>query len=208
MPSLADFINQYLPFAQSASASTGLPADFILGQAGLESGYGTSRLAKDQNNFFGIGGPGNFKSYASPADGFAAYAAMINRRYDTSSFGGMNPTQMAGSLAGQGYTPDAGYAASVGSSTAQIDKVLQSLGLGGLAGGSATPGAASSSTPSSATPAGHSGILGPFEDWLANISGSLLFVVLGVTILIAAMFMFAKQSGAFDNLPNVVPIPV
>ncbi|MCM2681197.1 glucosaminidase domain-containing protein [Echinimonas agarilytica] len=69
-----------------------IPAEMVLAQAALESGWGTSRFAKDEFNFFGIRcfkigcgvkanqANGNFyvRSFDSPLDSVTAYANALN----------------------------------------------------------------------------------------------------------------------------------
>ncbi|MGQ7355019.1 GBS Bsp-like repeat-containing protein [Streptococcus suis] len=49
-----EFFNKILPLAQQVSKSTGLVTSVMLAQAILESAWGTSRLATEANNLFGI----------------------------------------------------------------------------------------------------------------------------------------------------------
>ena len=49
-----EFIALVGPAAQASAANTGVPASFTVAQAALESGWGTSSLAKDGKNLFGV----------------------------------------------------------------------------------------------------------------------------------------------------------
>ncbi|MFJ8236312.1 S-layer homology domain-containing protein [Ureibacillus sp. NPDC094379] len=49
-----DFINEISKYAMEASDKWGIPASAIIGMAILESGYGTTRIAINANNIFGI----------------------------------------------------------------------------------------------------------------------------------------------------------
>lgn len=51
---VSNYIRNYSPVAIQEMKEYGIPASIKLGQAILESGYGTSRLAKKANNHFGI----------------------------------------------------------------------------------------------------------------------------------------------------------
>ncbi|WP_339254448.1 S-layer homology domain-containing protein [Sporosarcina sp. FSL W8-0480] len=56
-PSLNDrvnFIKEISNYAKEASAKWGIPASAIIGMAAIESGYGTTRIAVNANNIFGI----------------------------------------------------------------------------------------------------------------------------------------------------------
>jgi hypothetical protein len=123
------FVSTYLPYAQSASQQTGLPVDFILGQAAQETGWGTSSAAVNQNNFFGISPGGSLASYSSPQEGFDAYANLINSGYSgaSSQTGAFN---IASSLQGSGYATDPNYATGVAGTTSVVDQIL-----GGSSGG-------------------------------------------------------------------------
>lgn len=52
------YISAHLADAQSAGARFHLNPIILLAQAALESGWGTSRLAREANNHFGITGYG------------------------------------------------------------------------------------------------------------------------------------------------------
>ena len=51
---VVDYINTYAPIAVEEMHKTGFPASVKLAQGILESGYGTSYLARVKNNHFGI----------------------------------------------------------------------------------------------------------------------------------------------------------
>ena len=136
MSGAISFVQQYYPFAQNVSSQTGLPVDFILGQSALETGYGQSNAAVNYNNFFGIKPGGTLAQYSSVQSGFDAYANLLesppySQPLQMALQNGATPTQLAATLAAAGYTPDAGYAGSVGQATSVIDRALQSLGLSG-----------------------------------------------------------------------------
>lgn len=191
------FIQQYLPYAQQASTQTGLPVDFILGQSALESNWGQSNLAQNQNNFFGIGGPGNFQSYSSPAQGFQAWANLIQNRYNVAGMGGASAQSIAQLLSDQGYTKDPGYAQSVASVTSMVDQYFgahpNTAGSGSLSGGG-----------NGADPFGFKAAFIGAENWLVSIAGSALFIFLGVVVILMALYMFAVQQGVAPSPQEVV----
>jgi flagellar protein FlgJ len=110
-PKVDAFVNKMAAPAQAASAATGIPARFIIGQAALESGWGKNEIKKadgsTSHNVFGIkatkdwtgatvstvtteyvnGEPQRkvekFRSYDSYADAMSDYASMLknNPRY-------------------------------------------------------------------------------------------------------------------------------
>jgi len=49
-----DFINEISTYAMKANEQWGIPASAIIGMAALESGYGTTRIAVNANNLFGV----------------------------------------------------------------------------------------------------------------------------------------------------------
>lgn len=57
------FLNSIKSHAINASKNSGMLASVIAAQAALETGYGTSELAKNANNLFGIKGSYNGQSY-------------------------------------------------------------------------------------------------------------------------------------------------
>lgn len=203
----AAFVSSVYPYAQTASAQTGLPVDFIIGQSAVESGWGQSNLAQSFNNFFGIGGPGNFQAYNNASASFQAWSNLINNNYDTSALGGSSASQIAGSLASQGYTGDPGYASAVGGATNQIDKILAQLKLsGGTASGTAASG---SGSPSSSC--GQFDYVCQLQAWINEVSFGAVWVIVGIILLIAALFIFAKQSGLADKAGaalSKIPVPV
>lgn len=134
------FVDAMLPHAVGASASTGVPARFILGQAALESGWGKGEIrAADGSqsfNLFGIKAGSNwtgrttsvtttefvdgvarkqvekFRAYASYEEGFRDYARLIatNPRYAAAVRPGNDAAAFAQGLARGGYATDPAYA--------------------------------------------------------------------------------------------------
>ena len=49
-----DFVNEISKYAIKANEKWGIPASAIIGMAIIESGYGTTRIAINANNIFGI----------------------------------------------------------------------------------------------------------------------------------------------------------
>ena len=69
-----------------ASQESGLDPKYIVAHAALESGWGTSAIARDKNNFFGIGAYNSSpyksaKSFKSMEDGIISGAVWISRNY-------------------------------------------------------------------------------------------------------------------------------
>ena len=134
------FVQRLLPHAQMASASTGIPAQFMMGQAALETGWGKAEIrgADGQNsyNLFGIkAGNGwkgrtvdivtteyvngkpqkqvdTFRAYDSYADSFRDYANLLrsNARYQNVIAQGQDAAGFALGLQRAGYATDPNYA--------------------------------------------------------------------------------------------------
>lgn len=135
-----DFVQRMLPHAAIASRETGLPAQQMIGQAALESGWGrrTIRMAdgSDSHNLFGIKAGANwqgkvaeaktteyhngvaskptekFRAYDSYADAFRDYARLLsgNERYAEVLKQGGNAHGFAQALQESGYATDPLYA--------------------------------------------------------------------------------------------------
>ncbi len=135
-----DFINRMWPHAVEAARSTGIPAQFILGQAALESGWGSREIkAADggaTHNLFGVKAGRSwdgesavikttefvngvkqtivdkFRQYASYAEAFKDYANLLkgNPRFAPVLQAGNDPAAFAQSLQKSGYATDPAYA--------------------------------------------------------------------------------------------------
>jgi peptidoglycan hydrolase FlgJ len=134
------FIDKMWPHAVEASRATGIPPHFILGQAALESGWGTREIrganGQPTHNLFGIkagrswGGQtsstattefvrdvkqrtiAKFRSYESYAEAFRDYANLLknNPRYARALEAGNDPAAFARGLQQAGYATDPAYA--------------------------------------------------------------------------------------------------
>jgi flagellar protein FlgJ len=134
-----DFIEKLLPHAKAVSQSTGIPPQFMLAQAALESGWGKHEIRHADNspshNLFGIkagaswkgdivetvtteyvnGVPQRvsekFRAYSSYAEGFNDYARLLsdNPRY-ANVLKSNDAVTFANSLQRAGYATDPSYA--------------------------------------------------------------------------------------------------
>lgn len=139
--SQANFVNQHRDAALQVSRETGIPASFMIGQAGHETGWGRGEIrhADGSNafNLFGIkAGPGwkgkvaevttteyvngeprkvtaKFRAYDSYADSFRDYARLISSspRYAQAMQNLHSVQGFASSLQQGGYATDPQYAA-------------------------------------------------------------------------------------------------
>jgi flagellar protein FlgJ len=139
-PHVEAFVQRLLPHAQAASASTGIPARFMLGQAALETGWGKAEIrgadGQNSHNLFGIKAGANwkgqtvdivtteyvngqpqkqvesFRAYDSYADSFRDYANLLcgNARYQNVIAQGQDAAGFAQGLQQAGYATDPKYA--------------------------------------------------------------------------------------------------
>lgn len=90
-----DFVNKYYPIARQVAAGTPIFPETIVTAAGVESGWGESKLARQYNNFFGFTADNTpnvprvfmcnqagqdchyYKVYASVQDSFADYVRLL-----------------------------------------------------------------------------------------------------------------------------------
>jgi len=133
-----DFINTLMPHASAASASTGIPAHFMLAQAALESGWGKHEIRRPDNspsyNLFGIKAGNSwqgetvetvtteyvngipqktvekFRAYSSYEEGFRDYANLLskNPRY-ANVLNTQSAAEFAYGLQRAGYATDPQY---------------------------------------------------------------------------------------------------
>jgi peptidoglycan hydrolase FlgJ len=136
----AAFVQQHSATAQAVEARTGIPATFMIAQAGHETGWGqrgiVGRDGTASNNLFGIkagagwSGPTvdvltteyrngeptkvvqRFRAYASTADSFADYARLVGSspRYAAVRAATGDAQQFAQGLQKAGYATDPAYA--------------------------------------------------------------------------------------------------
>ena len=139
-PHVRAFQEKLAAHADEASAATGIPAKFMLGQAALESGWGKREIknpdGSSSHNLFGIkAGPGwtgktttavtteyvngtpvtkreKFRAYDTYADSFKDYAKVIanNPRYEKVMASGADASAFAHGLQKAGYATDPHYA--------------------------------------------------------------------------------------------------
>lgn len=134
------FVQRLLPHAQAASADSGIPAHFMMGQAALETGWGRAEIrgadGQNSHNLFGIKAGGSwtgrtvdivtteyvngkpqkqvdtFRAYDSYADSFRDYGKLLsgNARYQNVLAAGHNAAGFAQGLQQAGYATDPNYA--------------------------------------------------------------------------------------------------
>jgi flagellar protein FlgJ len=139
-----DFVREHRDAARAAQQSSGIPAEFMLAQAGHESGWGKRRITlpdgSDSHNLFGIkAGPNwkgpvatittteyidgeprkvqaRFRAYASNEEAFADYARLMTEspRYSRVVESASTAQGFAQSLQKAGYATDPAYADKLG----------------------------------------------------------------------------------------------
>jgi flagellar rod assembly protein/muramidase FlgJ len=135
----SDFITQMAPGAQASMRMTKVPASFTIAQAALESGWGSSALAVQAMNLFGVKAdkawhgatvsmPTNefingkkvmvsalWRKYASWDECLSDHARflVVNRRYAPAFQHCDNAEAFALAIAAAGYATDPQYAAKV-----------------------------------------------------------------------------------------------
>jgi flagellar protein FlgJ len=149
----AEFLARMRTHAEAAAAATGVPAQFILAHAALESGWGRYEI-KDGNgqpshNLFGIkagrswdgavaetltteyrqGVPmkltQRFRAYADYGSAFADYAGLLKARYGAALEAGADAAAFARGLAAGGYATDPAYAG-------KLQSVIARVGMAGV----------------------------------------------------------------------------
>jgi len=149
-----EFVQARWADAQAAAQTTGVPAQFILGQAALESGWGKRDIkfadGSTSYNLFGIKASPNwkgatvdastteyvggvarkvtekFRAYSSYAESFADYAKLLtsNPRYAGTLKGGNDAAAFASNLQQAGYATDPNYARKL---TSVIQQTLRAV---------------------------------------------------------------------------------
>ncbi|RYF74910.1 MAG: flagellar assembly peptidoglycan hydrolase FlgJ [Comamonadaceae bacterium] len=139
--SQSGFVSQHGQAAERVAADTGIPAGFMIGQAGHETGWGRSEIrhadGRNSHNLFGIkAGAGwrgpvaevrtteyvdgtprkvtaRFRAYSSFEESFRDYARLIgdNPRYAQARAATGSATAYASELQRAGYATDPAYAA-------------------------------------------------------------------------------------------------
>jgi flagellum-specific peptidoglycan hydrolase FlgJ len=96
-------------FAQNSTFSSSQMQNYAITHAALESGYGSSNLAKKHHNYFGMSGKGvktkdgrHFASYQNATQGIMAYQNLISQRYPTATQA-ISPSNYISILIFEGY---------------------------------------------------------------------------------------------------------
>lgn len=154
-PTLQAFVDKYGSMAYQNSITTGVPYEFTLAQAMVESSYGSSQLSAQYNNFFGIkagvGWTGQvvwmptqeyqngsfitinapFRAYPTAAASFADHDAFFkaNPRYANALQYTTDPIKFLDAIAADGYATDPNYTQTVGSLITQVEQYVASKNM-------------------------------------------------------------------------------
>jgi hypothetical protein len=133
MPNIQGFIQQYAPVAASVGQRIGVAPDVLLGQWGLETGWGKS-VIPGTNNLGNIKGPGvaatdnqtgsndQYRAYASP-DAFGNdFANLISSNYKGAVGAGSDAAAYGKALKAGGYAEDSGYANKLAGAVGMVRK--------------------------------------------------------------------------------------
>jgi flagellum-specific peptidoglycan hydrolase FlgJ len=117
------YITQNYPYAKSAETQYQVPALFSIAQAGLESNFGTSDIAVNSNNQFGIKADASwtgdtytakdgiqYRKYDTIQDSFNDHGKFLvtNQRY-SNAFNISDPYSFAQAIANDGYSDSTNY---------------------------------------------------------------------------------------------------
>lgn len=131
MADVQGFIQQYGPVAAAVSQRIGVAPDVLLGQWGLETGWGKS-VIPGTNNLGNIKGPGvaakdnqtgsvdQYRAYSSPLDFGNDFVNLIANNYKNAIGKGADAAGYAGALKAGGYAEDPKY---VGKLSGAVDMV-------------------------------------------------------------------------------------
>jgi len=152
-----DFVARMYPYASEISQKTGIPSHVILGQAGLETGWGRNLPRNPDgttsNNLFGvkpgagwkgavapartmeeIGGKltpvnDNFRSYSSPAESMSDWASLMSSPKYAKARGAMyDPAAFGREIKAAGYATDSAYPEKVASTIELARRGISSIG--------------------------------------------------------------------------------
>lgn len=104
--SLGKFSNQVIKLAQETEQKYGVPASVTLAQYALESGYGSSYLARTKNNYFGMrNGSKGWQEFASMEESFDAHGKLLaEKRYASKTANAKTVTEYVNGIA-ETYAP-------------------------------------------------------------------------------------------------------
>ncbi|WP_336816854.1 glycoside hydrolase family 73 protein [Burkholderia gladioli] len=133
MADILGFVQQYAPVAAAVGQRIGVAPDVLLGQWGLETGWGKSIVA-GTNNLGNIKGPGvaatdnqtgstdQYRAYATPAAFGSDFANLITGRYQGALGAGSDAAAYGKALQSGGYAEDSKYASKLSGAVDMVRK--------------------------------------------------------------------------------------
>ncbi|WNG71743.1 glucosaminidase domain-containing protein [Cupriavidus gilardii] len=136
MDNVKRFAQQYAPLAAQVGSRIGVAPDVLLGQWGLETGWGKSVIPGTNNlgnikDFSGrgvravdnmTGSNDAYRQYATPQAFGEDFAALLSRRYGNALGSGGDATKFAEALKARGYAEDPAYVSKVAGATNLVRK--------------------------------------------------------------------------------------
>jgi hypothetical protein len=138
MADVQGFIQQFGPVAAAVSQRIGVAPDVLLGQWGLETGWGKS-IVPGTNNLGNIKGPGvaakdnqtgsvdQYRAYSSPLDFGNDFVNLISNNYKNAIGKGADAAGYAGALKAGGYAEDPKYVGKLSSAVDMVRKFGDSI---------------------------------------------------------------------------------
>ncbi|WP_186157040.1 glycoside hydrolase family 73 protein [Burkholderia gladioli] len=133
MADILGFVQQYAPVAAAVGQRIGVSPDVLLGQWGLETGWGKS-VVPGTNNLGNIKGPGvaatdnqtgstdQYRAYATPAAFGSDFANLITGRYQDALGTGSDAAAYGKALQSGGYAEDSKYASKLSGAVDMVRK--------------------------------------------------------------------------------------
>lgn len=133
MADVLGFVQQYAPVAAAVGQRIGVAPDVLLGQWGLETGWGRS-VVPGTNNLGNIKGPGvaatdnqtgatdQYRAYATPAAFGSDFANLISGRYQGALGSGSDAAAYGKALQSGGYAEDSKYASKLSGAVDMVRK--------------------------------------------------------------------------------------
>lgn len=154
---------EFLNAAKKVAEEEDYPIAVIVAQGALESGHGTSALAKGRNAFFGVNAvdsnPNAATGYASPEESIRGYVKLIKtgQRYKEAYAARKDPKKMVELIKAAGYASDPAYVNKV-TNTPEFQALS---GIGSVDGGGGETGGCDSGSDQRGGAAGAGGYVPP-----------------------------------------------
>jgi len=112
--STQNYIEKYKDLSIELMNKTDIPASIILGISAHETGYGTSYLSKNKNNYFGIKKGKYYRGYVSDTASFNHFCEFIsNKKFYYSLKGNKDYNLWVKAIQRSGYSQSSAWASRV-----------------------------------------------------------------------------------------------